>query len=253
MLPKGSAVKSRMPEVFHVNRLIRSGLSVWIPLALSASFVFAATGPEFLKQYKGTPYADSHYRGGAQKIPGKVYCAYYDLGGEGVAYHDSDAKNNGSGALNPANGTYFNEFRMKEGVDTSYTKMKLDPQIDDNPYEKVQPPSPLFYVGWTVPGEWFNITVDVAEAGDYAADLLYTSNRGAVISLDVNGASATGPLTITSTYNEADPVAWRQWHHWNIAAGLAKVHFSRGKNVITVRMVEQGQMNLAYFDFKKIK
>ena len=35
-------------------------------------------------------------------FPGVVRCAYYDRGGEGVAYHDSDTKNNGSGALNPA-------------------------------------------------------------------------------------------------------------------------------------------------------
>src|SRR5450631_177386 len=111
--------------------------------------------------YKGTPYQDSKYQGGAQKIPGPVNCAFYDLGGEGVAYHDSDAKNNGSGALNPVNGTYLNEFRMDEGVDTSYTKFHppFDPQIDDNPYDVVQPPANLLYVGWTVPGEWFNITV----------------------------------------------------------------------------------------------
>jgi hypothetical protein len=30
------------------------------------------------------PYHDSRYSGGPQKIPGKVLCAYYDLGGEGV-------------------------------------------------------------------------------------------------------------------------------------------------------------------------
>ena len=55
--------------------------------------------------YKGTPYQDSKYHAGAQKIPGTVNCAFFDRGGEGIAYHDSDAKNNGSGALNPANGT----------------------------------------------------------------------------------------------------------------------------------------------------
>src|SRR5208337_2162000 len=100
-------------------------------------------------------YHDSQYQGGAQKIPGKVLCAYYDLGGEGVAYHDSDAENHGSGALNPANGGYLNEFRMKEGVDISYTKFGHDPQIDDNPFNKAQPPPNLLYVGWTEPGEWF--------------------------------------------------------------------------------------------------
>jgi hypothetical protein len=207
----------------------------------------------FLTAYKGTPYHDSKYQGGAQAIPGKVICAYYDLGGEGVAYHDSDAKNNGSGALNPANGSYLNEFRMYEGVDTSYTKFGNDPKIDDNPYNKVVPPANLLYVGWTVPGEWFNVTVDVAEAGEYAADLLYTSNRGGSISIDVNGKDATGPLTIVSTLDAAEPVAWRQWHHWNVAEGIAKVHLPKGKAVLTVHILTEGQMNLATFDFRKVK
>jgi hypothetical protein len=222
---------------------------VWLA-AVGAS---GADKPGFLSHYKGMPYEDSRYHDGAQKIPGKVYCAYYDLGGEGVAYHDSDAKNNGSGALNPANGTYLNEFRMGEGVDTSYTKVKLDPQIDDNPYQKVQPPANLLYVGWTEPGEWFNLTVDSAGSGDYAADLLYTSNRGGTISLDVNGEPATAALPIESTFNAADPVAWRQWHHWNIAPGLVKLHLPAGKSVITVHILTAGNMNLAVFDFKRVQ
>ncbi len=212
---------------------------------------FGAPKKAFLSRYKGTPFRDDHYSAGQQKIPGKVLCAYYDLGGEGVAYHDSDAKNNGSGALNPANGTYLNEFRMHEGVDTSYTKFKLDPKIDDNPYDKVIPPADLLYVGWTEPGEWFNLTVNVAEAGEYSADLLYTSNRGGTISLDVNGEPATGPLTIVSTQDAADPVAWRQWHHWNMAQGIAQINLPAGKTVLTVHVLTEGQMNLAIFEFKK--
>ena len=150
-----------------------------------------------------------------------MLCAYYDLGGEGVAYHDTDPQNHGSGELNPADGTYLNEFRIHEGVDTSYTKFDRKPDpIDDNPYDKIVPPRDLPYVGWTEPGEWFNITVDVAQAGTYAADFLYTSNRGGTISIDVNGKDATGPLQVPTTYDSADPVAWRQWHHWNLAPQL---------------------------------
>src|SRR5208282_3606665 len=165
---------------------------------LCAASVCAAQ-TNFLKSYKGTPYEDSRHRGGAQKIPGKVECAYYDRGGEGIAYHDSDSKNSGSGGLNPADGTYLNQFRMDEGVDISYTK--FHDQIDDSPYDLVQPPENQLYVGWTEPGDWFNITVQAAHAGVYTADLLYTSNRGGTISLDVNGKSATPPLTISSTFN----------------------------------------------------
>ncbi len=205
----------------------------------------------FLARYKGMPYVDSQHRGGAQTIPGKVYCAYYDRGGEGVAYHDSDAKNNGSGVLNPPDGSYLNEFRMDEGVDTSYTKFGRDPKIDDTEYDKVSPPPDMLYVGWTVPGEWFNITVDVKQAGWYAADLLYTSNRGGTISLDANGEAVTGPLTIASTFDAADPVAWRQWHHWNLAAHFVRVNLARGRNVLTVHILTEGQMNLAYLDFTR--
>lgn len=230
----------------HRDRLI----GVAVTLCFAAAF--ASPQSAFLKTYKGAPYHDGHYGGGAQKIPGEVYCAYYDLGGESVAYHDSDARNNGSGALNPANGSYLNEFRMNEGVDTSYTKFKLDPPIDDNPFDKVVPPAGILYVGWTVPGEWFNLTVDVADAGDYSADLLYTSNRGGSIALDVNGVPATGPLNIQSTYDAADPVAWRQWHHWNLAPGIARLHLAAGKNILTVHILTEGQMNLATFDFKPV-
>ncbi len=222
------------------------------------SFVFlccAAMGApdSYLASYRGTPYRDARRNGGAQKIPGKVMCAYYDTGGEGIAYHDTDAKNHGSGELNPADGTYLNEFRIAEGVDISYTKFKRDPIIDDNPYDKVTPPADLLYVGWTVPGEWFNITVDVTEAGTYTADLLYTSNRGGAISIDVNGHPATDTLAIPTTFDAKDPVDWRQWHHWNLAPGIAKLPLAAGKNVLTIHIVSEGQMNLATFDFKKMK
>jgi hypothetical protein len=39
---------------------------------------------------------------------------------------------------------------------------KPDP-IDDNPFDKIVPPADLLYVGWTEPGEWFNVTVDVTD------------------------------------------------------------------------------------------
>jgi len=235
------------------RNLSRSGLRLPMMTALFTITAAGTSNPDFLSHYKGTPYEDARYQGGAQKIPGVVHCAYYDRGGEGVAYHDADAKNHGSGELNPANGTYLNEFRMGEGVDTSYTKFKLDPQIDDNPFERVQPPANLLYVGWTEPGEWFNMTVEVAQAGDYTADLLYTSNRGGTISLDVNGEAATGPLTIASTFNAADPLAWRQWHHWSIAPGIAKVRLPAGKSVLTVHILTEGNMNLATFAFTRAK
>ena len=206
---------------------------------------------DFLATYKGTPFHDSRYAGSAQPIPGRVQCAYYDLGGEGVAYHDTTPKNEGSGGLNPADGSYLNEFRMNEAVDTSYTK--FHDVIDNNPYDKVTPEPNQLYVGWTQPGEWFNLTVNAAHSGTYNADLLYTSNRGGTISIDVNGRDATGPITIASTYDAADPVAWRQWHHWNVAKDLTHIKLAKGRNVLTVHILTEGNMNLAYLEFKAAK
>jgi len=112
------------------------------------------------------------------------------------------------------------------------------------------PPENQLYVGWTEPGEWFNLTVQVARPGVYTADLLYTSNRGGTISLDVNGKDTTGRVAIVSTFNASDPVAWRQWHHWNVAPGLIRVRLPAGKSVLTAHILTEGNMNLAYFDFK---
>jgi hypothetical protein len=222
--------------------ILQSGLILTFVLFVSGC---ASTG---WKGYQGKPYQDSKYHGGPQIIPGRVQCAYYDLGGEGVAYHDSDAVNNGSGKLNPADGTYLNEFRMHEGVDTSY--IKFHDVIDNSPYDLVQPPEGQLYVGWTVPGEWFNLTVEVEQAGVYSIDLLYTSNRGGTISLDRNGKALVPAINIIATRNDKDPVAWRQWHHWNVMTNVAEVKLPKGVSVLTLHVVTEGNMNLAYLDFK---
>jgi hypothetical protein len=199
--------------------------------------------------YAGKPYEDAIYKGGSQAIPGTIMCAYYDSGGEGVAYHDTTPKNMGSGTLNPADGSYLNEFRMHEAVDISYTK--YHGEIDNSPYDIVQPPEGLLYVGWTEPGEWFNLSVDVAEAGVYTADILYTSNRGGEISLDLNDKPLAMPIEIKSTYDAADKTAWRQWHHWNILKDAIEAPLPRGISVLRVHIVSGGNMNLATITFKR--
>src|SRR5437660_166050 len=99
---------------------MKTHASFWIAVLTFTSVVRATPPPD----YKGMPFHDSVYSAGAQTIPGKVECAFYDLGGEGVAYHDTDAINNGSGELNqqtnhqrPHATSYFWNFRKDEGVD----------------------------------------------------------------------------------------------------------------------------------------
>jgi len=205
-----------------------------------------------LKDYKGTPYADSQYTAGAQIIPGKLQCEYYDFGGEGVAFHDTDSINSGSGQLNPADGTYLNEFRINEPVDISYTKFR-DPAIDNTTYNFVQPEKDQLYVGWTKPGEWTKYTVNVSETGTYQLGLMYTSNKNGKISVSVNDADITGEILVPSTFVEADTVAWRQWHHWNYLGKMATVELKKGMQTITLHTADVGDMNYDYINFELVK
>jgi hypothetical protein len=183
-----------------------------------------------------------------QQIPGRIECEYFDAGGEGIAYHDTDSVNNGSGKLNPVNGNILNEFRMKEGVDISYTKTG---GYDDNPYNKVARDLNQLYVGWTVPGEWINYTVKVTETAVYRLGVMYTANGDGTISLDVDGKPAASQLKISSTHNSQDTVGWRQWHHWNKTDSLTSIKIKKGVHKLTLHIVDHGQMNFDYLEFTK--
>jgi hypothetical protein len=202
--------------------------------------------------YKGKPYSDSLYKGGAQTIPGKLQCEYYDFGGEGIAFHDTDSINSGSGRLNPADGSYLHEFRMNEAVDISYTKFQ-DPPIDNNSFNLVEPEKDQLYIGWTKPGEWIKYTVNVTESGTYQLGIMFTSNKNGKILIAVNDKDATGLITLPSTANEKESVPWRNWHHWNYLDNIARIELKKGLQTITLHTEELGDMNYDYISFKKIR
>jgi len=203
--------------------------------------IVSCTSNHITKKYHGEAWK-------TQAIPGRIECEYYDRGGEGVAYHDADSINNGSGKLNPANGNFLNEFRMKDGVDISYTKSN---NIDDNHYNKVEPLQDQLYVGWTQPGEWINYSVLVKKTGLYRIGLMYTANGDGTISLDIDGKQMTNALRIPTTHDDRDTVAWRQWHHWNKVDSLTSISVSKGEHILTLHVTEHGNMNFDYLEFTK--
>ena len=181
------------------------------------------------------PYAGKPYRGEAQAIPGRVQAEFYDVGGEGVAYHDSDPGNNGSGTLNKG-ASELDQFRKDEGVDISYTKSEFDKTVDggDETYGEL-------YVGWTAPGEWIKYTVDVKQAGVYTVNAhLSSNNQNAEISLEFDGVGVAGPIVIPTTGH---------WHKWRICKNLAEVKLSKGLHVMTLKFVKEGNMNVDYLEF----
>lgn len=185
-------------------------------------------------------------RGQFQTIPGKLQCEYYDSGGEGRAYHDMDSVNNGSGRLNKGADT-LSSFRKDEGVDISFTK--FHDSIDNSIFNLVNPEEGQLYVGWTEPGEWINYTVDVQASGTYRIGLMYTANRHGQISITAEDGTSSGILLIRSTYDAADPVNWRQWHHWNFEEDLGTIDLKKGVQVLTLNTVAAGQMNYDYIEF----
>ncbi len=133
--------------------------------------------------YKGTPYRDSLYTGnklnpfGAQMLPGRIELAYFDRGGEGVAYHDNNSGNEGAqlnrktGEMRPGISEYITCFRANEGVDINYTK-----DIEDfNHLNKVDPRVNQLYIGWQEDGEWTNYTIFVNKEGRYIIYTVYSN------------------------------------------------------------------------------
>ena len=194
--------------------------------------------------YQGKPFMDAFHKTGAASIPGIVQCALYDLGGEGVAYHDTDASNNGSGKLNLEKGhqrahagEYIWFFRKEEGVDISFVK----DWADLNHTNLVSPHINQLYIGWTENGEWCNYTINVARAGAYRIKALYGFQTNTV-TFDVNGKlAATCRL----------PVLTASYHHWNLAE-IGTIQFPEaGLQVLTFHYGNGN--NFAYFEFEPVE
>lgn len=208
---------------------VRSAIAGLAMLCLAGAVVLAQTAQP------SAVYAGKPYQGRPQTIPGRVQAELYDAGGEGVAYHDSDPGNNGSGKLNKGT-SELDQFRKDEDVDTSYTKSGIDKTVggqDETPGE--------LYVGWTAPGEWIKYTVDVKQPGVYTVNAhLSSNNQNAEISLEFDGVDVTGRIVIPTTGH---------WHRWRICNSLAQVKLDKGLHIMTLKFLKEGNMNIDYLEF----
>ena len=211
-----------------------------LPAVALCALVGLAVAGNVPHGYKGKPFQDEQHRSGPQVIPGVLQCALYDLGGEGVAYHDTDDINHGSGELNhksdhcrPGTPPYVCYFREKEGVDISYVKEFADLNHDNF----VTPELNQFYIGWEADGEWTNYTVDVKRPGPYKVVVLY-SNAANTISFSLNGKPA-GEFHL--------PLDTGSMHKWN-KAEIGTITFPvNGLQLLTLHY--NAGNNLAYFEF----
>lgn len=192
--------------------------------------------------YKGKPYQDSLYSKGAQVIPGRVELAFYDLGGEGIAYHDTTPQNEGallnhtSGHWRPGISKYIAFFRENEGVDISYTK----DWADFNHPNKVDPPVNQLYIGWEENGEWTNYTVDIKVPGKYKIITIY-GNEDNQSTLWLNNKFAAKLTLSEKTGN---------WHYWTQATVGEIIFPATGINLLTLKY-NKGS-NLGFLDFVRV-
>jgi len=190
--------------------------------------------------YKGKPFEDEYYKKGAQVIPGRIELAYYDMGGEGISYLDTEPINKGSGLLNykpehirPGVSDYIVHFREQEGVDISYTK----DFIDFNHPNKVDPPVNQLFLAYEADGEWINFTVDVKVPGKYKIITIY-GNMDNKSSLWLNNEKATDLVLPENTGN---------YHIWTQAT-IGDITFpTKGLNLLTLKY--NNGANLTYLDF----
>jgi hypothetical protein len=121
------------------------------------------------------PYRQQVFPGNQPPLgPGSTWveAEFYDLGGEGVSYHDTT----------PCNVLGAFRTELNEGVD-------IEQACGDNCYD----------VAAIENGEWTEYTVEVSIAGDYAITLGESSPTTTRMHIEVDGADATGPLTSMPT------------------------------------------------------
>jgi len=112
------------------------------------------------------PYPDP---GQPHMIPGTIESVHFDTGGEGFAYHDTEAENLGPGS------------RQDEGVDT-------------------EPNDGSENIGWLEAGEWLEYTIDVEKTALYDVDIrLASTNNGGKFRLLFDGEERTGDVAVPQT------------------------------------------------------
>ncbi len=128
------------------------------------------------------------YNGVPAVIPGLIQAEDFDLGGDGVAYQDSDIGNNGG------------QYRPLEDVD-----IEVCTDVGGG-----------FNVGWMAANEWLEYTVNVAIPGVYRVDSRVASDAtGGAFRITFDGIDQTGVINVPPTGG------WQAWVTVSATAELA--------------------------------
>ncbi len=151
----------------------------------------------------------------AHSIPGKIEAEEYDLGGEGLAYHEANANGNqGTGT-----------FR--------------DDEVD---IEVCTDAGGGFNLGYTLTGEWLEYMVDVASTGLYDLDLRVAKDGdGGVFHIEMDGVDITNAITVPNTGG------WQVWE----TVTLKDINLTAGAHVMRI-VFDSDYTNLNYVTFSDL-
>ena len=134
-------------------------------------------------------------------LPGTLQTEYYDKGGEGAAYHDNDAQNQGDA-----------NYRASEGVDI----------VNGNGGRAL---------GYTSTGEWVEYTINVQEAGNYSFKATVSSgvnNSGFSINLNKNGKiTKLADIRVPQTGSNS-------WDTYRVVEGTLSQPLEAGEQILRI-------------------
>ncbi|NOX96530.1 MAG: family 16 glycosylhydrolase [Nitrospirae bacterium] len=186
---------------------------VFVVMAKDNDGLVGISGPREFYVESLTP--SRPYKGRAQNIPGRIEVEYFDEGGQGVAYNDTDKKNVGAASAKT-------NFRIKEGVDTSGKS-----------------------IGWIYGGEWLKYTVDVKQSGRYTVTVPFSAGPGSPEGVEKGIRLEVEGRLVADIMMKGVTGGWGKW----ITVTRRGVVLPKGRHVLTVRIVG-GLFNLNYIDFK---
>jgi hypothetical protein len=194
----GTVERLSYSDIFYKNGQGEE-VSLRVPASEPAAYLYDYDGSGFSQKACYIPSGQELDIFSTEKIPytGKVgdvsvtitssspaifKSGHFDLGGEGVGFHDSNASHDpGSGGAN---------FRKNLG---DYLSNAMDIESDAG------------VIGYTNNGEWLMYTVDVRDEGDYEIDWYISVNGGgAACHVEVDGISS-------DVYDLVNNSNWSDW------------------------------------------
>ena len=160
-----------------------------------------------VKELKQEPFNNT-----AHSIPGRIEAEEYDLGGEGLAYHEANTEGN------QGNGTF------------------RDDEVD---IEVCTDAGGGFNLGYTLTSEWLEYTVEVANTGNYDLDLrLAKDGDGGLFHIEMDEVDITGPIDVPNTGG------WQVWE----TVRLEDVSLTAGEHIMKI-VFDTDYTNLNYVEF----